>query len=164
MYSLKGNCAASVPTPNFHILESLCGLYIPTFGLPILLQKNMLTDPICFEYSVSCLCGVVNSVPTKLQGLYLFLSALAIGSCYEDWLLLPWRRGPHSGLLPHPTPGSCSPPGVAQKFTPTNWDPPPPLPQASVPPESRLRVRGWGSPNLDDWGKSLSLCLLCVHA
>ncbi len=44
---------------------------------------------------------------------------------------------------------------------------PPPLPQASVspPPEpkvgpTRLRVRGWGSPNWDDWRKSLALCLL----
>jgi hypothetical protein len=25
----------------------------------------------------------------------------------------------------------------------------------------RLRVRGWGSPNSDDWRKSLALCLLC---
>jgi hypothetical protein len=26
----------------------------------------------------------------------------------------------------------------------------------------RLRVRGWGSPNSDDWRKSLAICLLCV--
>jgi hypothetical protein len=26
---------------------------------------------------------------------------------------------------------------------------------------SRLRVRGWGSPNYDDWRKSLALCRLC---
>jgi hypothetical protein len=26
---------------------------------------------------------------------------------------------------------------------------------------TRLRVRGWGSPNWDDWRKSLPLCLLC---
>ncbi len=26
---------------------------------------------------------------------------------------------------------------------------------------TRLRVRGWGSPNFDDWRKSLALCLLC---
>ncbi len=45
---------------------------------------------------------------------------------------------------------------------------PTPLSRASVPlpPEprgghTRLRVRGWGSPNSDDWRKSLSLCLLC---
>jgi hypothetical protein len=25
----------------------------------------------------------------------------------------------------------------------------------------RLRVRGWGSSNSDDWRKSLALCLLC---
>ncbi len=25
----------------------------------------------------------------------------------------------------------------------------------------RLRVRGWGSPNSDDWRESLALCLLC---
>jgi hypothetical protein len=29
------------------------------------------------------------------------------------------------------------------------------------PPPSRLRVRGWGSPNSDDWRESLVLCLLC---
>ncbi len=53
--------------------------------------------------------------------------------------------------------------------------PPPPLPLASVPSpleagtkgrggevHTRLRVRGWGSPNLDDWRESLVLCLLCV--
>jgi hypothetical protein len=48
--------------------------------------------------------------------------------------------------------------------------PPPPLPQASVtlPPEpkgvggnTRLQVKGWGSPNSDDWRKSLAFCLLC---
>ncbi len=46
---------------------------------------------------------------------------------------------------------------------------PPPLSLASVPlppePEpgghTRLRIRGWGSPNSDDWRKSLALCLLC---
>jgi hypothetical protein len=27
---------------------------------------------------------------------------------------------------------------------------------------TRLRVMGWGSPNSDDWRKSLSLCLLCA--
>jgi hypothetical protein len=41
----------------------------------------------------------------------------------------------------------------------------PPLPQASVPPSQgtktgvghiRLRVRGWRSPNSDDWRKSLA--------
>ncbi len=26
---------------------------------------------------------------------------------------------------------------------------------------TRLRVRGWGSPNSDDWRKSLALCQLC---
>jgi hypothetical protein len=26
---------------------------------------------------------------------------------------------------------------------------------------TRLQVRGWGSPNSDDWRKSLTLCLLC---
>jgi hypothetical protein len=26
-----------------------------------------------------------------------------------------------------------------------------------------LRVRGWGSPNSDDWRKSLALCLLCGY-
>ncbi len=48
-------------------------------------------------------------------------------------------------------------------------DLPLPLPQASVllPPEpkrghTRLRVRGWGCPNSNDWRKSLALCLLCA--
>ncbi len=50
--------------------------------------------------------------------------------------------------------------------------PPPPLSPASVPldpnkrgkgtPATRLRARGWGSPNSDDWRKSLALRLLCV--
>jgi hypothetical protein len=31
--------------PNFHIYVSLSDLYIPTIGLPILLQKNMWIDP-----------------------------------------------------------------------------------------------------------------------
>jgi hypothetical protein len=48
-----------------------------------------------------------------------------------------------------------------------------PLSPASVPlpPEpkgggghTRLRVGGWGSPNSDDWRKSLALCLLCAGA
>ncbi len=47
--------------------------------------------------------------------------------------------------------------------------PPTPLPHESVPSPSdqrvgghtRLRLRGWGSPNSDDWRKSLALCLLC---
>jgi hypothetical protein len=47
---------------------------------------------------------------------------------------------------------------------------PPPLSLSSecpLPPEpkgggqTRLRVRGWGSPNSDDLRKSLALCLLC---
>ncbi len=32
-------------SPNFHIHECVRDLYIPTIGLPILLQKNMWTDP-----------------------------------------------------------------------------------------------------------------------
>jgi hypothetical protein len=31
--------------PNFHIHVSVSDLYIPTMGLPILLQENMWTDP-----------------------------------------------------------------------------------------------------------------------
>ncbi len=51
-----------------------------------------------------------------------------------------------------------------------NWDTPPPLPQARVyppfPPYQKggtrsPGVRGRGSPNSDDWRKSLALCLLC---
>jgi hypothetical protein len=32
-------------TPNFHIHVSVSDLYIPTIGLPILLQENIWTDP-----------------------------------------------------------------------------------------------------------------------
>jgi hypothetical protein len=32
-------------SPNFHIHVSVSNLYIPTIGLPILLQENLLTDP-----------------------------------------------------------------------------------------------------------------------
>jgi hypothetical protein len=46
-----------------------------------------------------------------------------------------------------------------------NWGPPLPLPPANVDPspvnqrggDARLRVRGWGSPNSDDWRKSRAL-------
>jgi hypothetical protein len=38
--------------------------------------------------------------------------------------------------------------------------PPPPEPMEGG--HTRLRVRGWGSPNSDDWRKSLALCILCV--
>ncbi len=72
-------------------------------------------------------------------------------------------------------------PRVPQCLSPRwNLDPPPPLPQASVPrpplPEpkgagrhTRLRVRGWRSPNSDDWRKKLStpstmgLMPICVN-
>ncbi len=37
--------------------------------------------------------------------------------------------------------------------------PPPPEPKCGGPPP--LRVRVWGSPNSDDWRKSLAICLLC---
>ncbi len=39
--------------------------------------------------------------------------------------------------------------------------PPRPPPRTDGEGETRLRVRGWGSPNSDDWRKSLALCLLC---
>ena len=32
------------PSPHFHIHVPVCNLYIPTIGLPILLQENMRTD------------------------------------------------------------------------------------------------------------------------
>jgi hypothetical protein len=50
------------------------------------------------------------------------------------------------------------------------WESPHPLPRQRVFPSpqnqrggghTRLRVWGWGSPNSDDWRKSLALCLLC---
>ncbi len=50
-----------------------------------------------------------------------------------------------------------------------NWDSSTPssVSDCAPPPGSkggghtRLRVRGWGSPNSDDWRKSSALCLLC---
>ncbi len=52
---------------------------------------------------------------------------------------------------------------------PRNWDSPnPSLASECAPPprtgggHTRLRVRGWGSPNSDDLRKSLALCLLCA--
>ena len=41
-----------------------------------------------------------------------------------------------------------------------NWDSPTPLSRQRVCP-SPPNQRGWGSPNFDDWRKSLALCLLC---
>jgi hypothetical protein len=52
-----------------------------------------------------------------------------------------------------------------------NWDPPTPSPASDCAPPPRTgggggahspaEVRGWGSPNSDDWRKILALCLLC---
>jgi hypothetical protein len=42
---------------------------------------------------------------------------------------------------------------------PTPLSPLPPVPGGGV--HTRLRVRGWGRPNSDDWRKCLALCLLC---
>jgi hypothetical protein len=42
-YSRNRNCAGL--SPNFHIHVSVRDLYIPTIGLPILLQENVWTDP-----------------------------------------------------------------------------------------------------------------------
>ncbi len=51
-----------------------------------------------------------------------------------------------------------------------NWDSPTPslVSECASPPgikgggHTRMRVRGWGSPNFNDWRKSLALCLLCA--
>ncbi len=51
-----------------------------------------------------------------------------------------------------------------------NWNSPNPSPacECALPPEpkgggghTRLRLKGWGIPNSDDWRKSLAICLLC---
>jgi hypothetical protein len=56
-------------------------------------------------------------------------------------------------------------------FPRRNWDSPTPsLASECAPPpgtkeeggHTRLRASGWGSPNSNDWRKSLSLCLLCA--
>jgi hypothetical protein len=66
--------------------------------------------------------------------------------------------------------GNCKPCKVrTTKYLVGIGTPPTPLPQASVPsapPDQkggapRLRLKGWGSPNYDDWRKGLALCLLC---
>jgi hypothetical protein len=49
----------------------------------------------------------------------------------------------------------------------SNWDPPSPSPASDCVPllnqrgggQPRLRMRGWGGSNSDDWRKSLALCL-----
>ncbi len=51
-----------------------------------------------------------------------------------------------------------------------NWDSPTPSLASECAPSprtkgrghTRLRAMGWGSPNSDDWRKSLALCLLCA--
>ncbi len=48
-----------------------------------------------------------------------------------------------------------------------NWDSPTPSPPSECAPprvshNTRLRVRGWESPNCDNVGKSSAPCLLCV--
>jgi hypothetical protein len=75
--------------------------------------------------------------------------------------LPPWNwAGTHIYRVPH-----CM-------YLCRNWGSLPPLSPTSVPlpPEpkgggghTRLRVRGWGSPNSDDGRKSLALCLLCAQ-
>jgi hypothetical protein len=49
--------------PNFHIHVSVSDFYIPTLGLPILLQENMWTDPV----SVSDLYIPTIGLPILLQ-------------------------------------------------------------------------------------------------
>ncbi len=61
-------------------------------------------------------------------------------------------------------------PRIPQCLSPHwHWNPPPlsckrvcPLPQPKGGGHVRLQVRGWGSPDSDDWRKSLALCLPCV--
>ncbi len=51
-----------------------------------------------------------------------------------------------------------------------NWDSPTPsLASKCAPPsgtgggDTRVQMRGWGSPNSNNWRKSLALCLFCVN-
>ncbi len=63
-------------------------------------------------------------------------------------------------------------PWVPQCLSPrSNWNLPPSFPQVSVYPhprtkggDTRLRVRGWGSPNSDDWRKSLVYSMHIMEA
>ncbi len=50
--------------------------------------------------------------------------------------------------------------GLFHSLTRRRVCPPPPLGSGREG-HTRLRVSGWGSPNSDDWRKSLALCLLC---
>jgi hypothetical protein len=72
---------------------------------------------------------------------------------------------------PSPSPASeCAPPpfgpggGTLACGRGVGW-----VPRCALPPpdqrvggHTRLRLKGWGRPNSDDWRKSLALCLLCV--
>ncbi len=51
--------------------------------------------------------------------------------------------------------------GLSQ--VPTPHPPLPSEPKVRGGGHTRLRVRGWGSHNSDDWRKSLALCLLCGY-
>jgi hypothetical protein len=72
---------------------------------------------------------------------------------------------------PKLSPQSTYIPRVPQWLSPRwNWDPHPLSRKRVCFPsgtkggggfQTRLRVRGWGSPNSDDWRENLVLCLLC---
>jgi hypothetical protein len=93
------------------------------------------------------------------------VQAICSKQLYYRWIvfILRFFLGPQTTYIPIPV--TCLSPCP-------NWDPPPPLLQASafpppLPPGTKGRgthsptVEGLGGPNSDDWRKSLSLCLLC---
>jgi hypothetical protein len=92
-------------------------------------------------------------------------ASVYLGTRSRSWFIVLYIK-PQSTNILVPTVPQCLSPRP-------NWDTPPPLPQASVPPppnhrgerHTRLRVRGWGiGPNSDGWRKSLAHCLLCVFS
>jgi hypothetical protein len=108
-----------------------------------------------FEFSVQCLptCNYYQRVYIAVYWLYYSKESRVVSS-YVYFLLHGTKY-----LYKYRVPQCMSPRW--------NWDSPTPslASECSPPPgtngsgrHTRLRLRGWGSPNSDDWRKSLALC------
>ncbi len=74
-----------------------------------------------------------------------------------------WKQGSQSQNTYKYRAPKCIPSlelGLPQPLSCKRVCPPPPEPKGRG--HTRLRLRGWGSPNSDDWRKSLAVCLLCA--